>query len=433
MTPPNGTSVVVVGGGVSGCAAAVAAAKLGAEVTLVERTDLLGGAALRAGRMNGNAKMVLAEESKALGAPEIFETIEGLTISHGTITGETGTYVYDCGRIDSALERTLSCAGVRTLIETRAETVTHADGRVASINLSSGERLPADAFVDATGGAGGVPICTEHGRGCVMCFYRCPSYGDRISIATEAGAPEFMMQRPGGGYGAIGASMILYKDSLSKELHDQLESSGSVAIPFPPDLIDYTKVSKMGNVRTRKQMETLNLVDIGVGAKCVGAQYIPVADLRRLPGLERVHIENPARGGLFNKIGMASMTYRDDQMRVRGFINLLCAGEKSGPSTGVAEAVATGAVAGSNAARIAAGADPVTLPQTTMLGDYITYCRVMVESSEGKSTRYSASVNEYFRRLTDRGFYPATTADIWARIGNLGLRGVLAEGRRAAR
>ena len=46
--------VVIVGGGLSGCGAAIAAKKAGAEVTLLERTDMLTGAAVRAGETCSN-------------------------------------------------------------------------------------------------------------------------------------------------------------------------------------------------------------------------------------------------------------------------------------------------------------------------------------------------------------------------------------------
>ena len=48
--------VVVVGAGWAGCAAAVAARKQGAEVTLIERTDMLIGTGLVGGIMGNNGR-----------------------------------------------------------------------------------------------------------------------------------------------------------------------------------------------------------------------------------------------------------------------------------------------------------------------------------------------------------------------------------------
>ena len=50
--------VVVVGGGWSGCAAALSARKQGAEVTLLERTDMLLGTGLVGGIVQNNGRQV---------------------------------------------------------------------------------------------------------------------------------------------------------------------------------------------------------------------------------------------------------------------------------------------------------------------------------------------------------------------------------------
>ncbi|MFC1968816.1 FAD-dependent oxidoreductase, partial [Chloroflexota bacterium] len=54
--------VIVVGGGLAGCGAALAARKTGAQVTLVERTDMLIGVAVRAGETRGNGHFVSQNE-----------------------------------------------------------------------------------------------------------------------------------------------------------------------------------------------------------------------------------------------------------------------------------------------------------------------------------------------------------------------------------
>nr|MBP8697373.1 FAD-dependent oxidoreductase [Syntrophobacterales bacterium] len=65
--------VVVVGAGWAGCAAALAARKQGAEVTLVERTDMLLGTGLVGGIMRNNGRFTAAEEMLAMGGGELFE------------------------------------------------------------------------------------------------------------------------------------------------------------------------------------------------------------------------------------------------------------------------------------------------------------------------------------------------------------------------
>ncbi len=58
--------VVVVGGGLAGCGAALSAAKSGAEVTLSERTDMLIGVAVRSGEARGNGNFVAQHELRFL-------------------------------------------------------------------------------------------------------------------------------------------------------------------------------------------------------------------------------------------------------------------------------------------------------------------------------------------------------------------------------
>ena len=59
---------MISGGGWSGCAAALSAAKAGAKVILIERTDLLLGTGLVGGIFRNNGRYTAAEESIAMGA-----------------------------------------------------------------------------------------------------------------------------------------------------------------------------------------------------------------------------------------------------------------------------------------------------------------------------------------------------------------------------
>ena len=68
--------VIVVGGGWAGSGAAIAARNAGAEVTVLERTDMLLGTGLVGGIMRNNGRFTATEEMIALGGNEIFETID---------------------------------------------------------------------------------------------------------------------------------------------------------------------------------------------------------------------------------------------------------------------------------------------------------------------------------------------------------------------
>lgn len=69
-------NVVIAGGGWSGCAAAVAARKSGAEVVLHERTDMLLGTGLVGGIMRNNGRFTATEEAIAMGGGDLFTLID---------------------------------------------------------------------------------------------------------------------------------------------------------------------------------------------------------------------------------------------------------------------------------------------------------------------------------------------------------------------
>lgn len=71
--------VVVIGGGWAGCAAAITARKAGAEVVLLEKTDLLLGVGNVGGIMRNNGRYTAAEELIALGAGDLINITDANT------------------------------------------------------------------------------------------------------------------------------------------------------------------------------------------------------------------------------------------------------------------------------------------------------------------------------------------------------------------
>ena len=82
--------VVVIGGGWAGCAAAIAAKKAGADVLILEKTDLLLGLGNVGGIMRNNGRYSATEEAIALGARELFE----ITDKYATPVSYTHLDVY---------------------------------------------------------------------------------------------------------------------------------------------------------------------------------------------------------------------------------------------------------------------------------------------------------------------------------------------------
>lgn len=427
MNMPRHVKVVVIGGGFSGCASAVSAAKAGAEVVLLERTDMLSGAGLRAGRMNYNGKLVAAEEAKALGCGEIFEALESILLHRGNIIEEKHGYVYNTARVDPAMRKVVGAASVETRLECRATDVQKRNGFIEAIVTDKGEKIEGDVFIDATGGTGGLDICTRYGGGCAMCIYRCLSFGNRVSIATKAGATELMRRRPDGKIGSSGSGMQVFKESLSAELRARLEREGAISIPLPAHLIDYSYLETIGGVRSRRQMEYINLVDIGLVAKCPGLGHRRLEDLRSIPGFENAMVETPMGGTKGDSVGKVSMSPRDSSLLIKGFSNLFVAGEKAGPGTGIAEVICVGIIAGNNAVRKAAGRGSLILPGTTMVGDFIAYTGEMMATEKGWSQGYSMGHDIYFERMKELGLYSPEPASIHKRVKGSGLLGILRE------
>ncbi len=418
--------VVVVGGGFSGCAAAIAAAKVGAEVLLLERTDMLSGAGLRAGRMNYNGKLVAAEEAKALGAGEVFGVLESIMLHRENIIDEEHGYVCDVIGVDPAMRQAVEVAGVKTMFESLVVDVSKDKSSIKTIKTESGEVVEGDAFVDTTGSSGGIDQCTRHGKGCVMCMCRCYIFGNRVSIATKAGAPELALQRPGGIPGRVSPAVAVFKQTLSPDLRKRLEKEKAISIPLPKELVDYSKEDNFRGCCSRRQLEHINLVDIGPLAECVGLGFMPLADIRKIPGFEEVQYDHPKGAGKFNIINNLSITPREDSLKVKGLSNLFVAGEKSGQG-GIGEAIATGALAGCNAARVAAGEDPIVLPRTTAIGDLIAFVAETLEAPGGLEQGISMGHGIYFDRMKQLDLYSKSPPAIHDRIKKLGLTGILAK------
>lgn len=424
--------VVVVGAGFAGIGVAVGAAKAGAEVILLERMNFVVGSGIRAGRMNYNGKLVAAEESKAMGAGDVFEGLESILLHRGNIVDEAHGYVYDARIVDGTMQRVLTGLGVDLRFESRVINVSKEKDVIKSVLLGGGKRVEGDAFVDSSGNTGGIDICTKYGGGCAMCVtHRCPTFGDRVSIATKAGVPELVRVRADGTPGTVEAAISIHKSSLAPALLAQLEKEGAIGIPLPKELIDPSRLFLIGGIRSAVQMEKLNLVDIGITAKCVGNGSLPIEQIRKLPGMEKAMVENPLNVGRGNKINWVSMAPRDDTMKCRDYRNLFVAGQKGGPLGGIAEVIVTGLLAGHNAARAAVGKELLTLPRKCGIGDFIAYTGEIMDNATGPLTRgYSMAHQLYFQRMKSEGLYITDVPAIHRRIKDLGLSGIL--GRKVA-
>ncbi len=195
--------IVVVGGGWAGCGAALSAVKQGAEVVLIERTDMLLGTGLVGGIMRNNGRFTAAEELIALGGGELFDLTDRNALHRNIeFPGHRHASLYNVAKMEPSVRKLIRSKGVEILTRTRITDVEMGDGRIKSITGKRDEesvQISGDAFVDATGTAGPPANCNKYGNGCVMCILRCHSFGGRVSLTAKAGVKEMIGRkgRPG--------------------------------------------------------------------------------------------------------------------------------------------------------------------------------------------------------------------------------------------
>ncbi len=151
--------VLVAGGGVAGCAAAVSAARAGARTMLLERNGCLGGVATATYMSNIGNLMVTADSSRVVlgfAADLIDRMIEQGGASRHWAHADVAGCVIDTERMKLVLIQMLEEAGVETLSHALATMPIVEDGsaRGAFVESKSGRQaILAKAVIDATGEA----------------------------------------------------------------------------------------------------------------------------------------------------------------------------------------------------------------------------------------------------------------------------------------
>lgn len=427
--------VVIIGGGWSGCAAALAARKAGAEVTLVEKTDMLLGLGNVGGIMRNNGRFTAAEENIALGADELFGITDKLS-RHVNVDfpGHKHASLYDVIKVEPQVRRLLEERGVQIKTIARAVDVVmdsqaSADGRrlLKEIILSDDTKIAADVFVECTGSTGPMGNCLTYGNGCCMCILRCPAFGPRVSITQKAGKNDIMGQRKDGAFGAFSGSGKLEKSSLSDEIQLELNEKGVAVIPLKPEEVSKEKLNLKVCQQYALDEYANNIVLLDTGYAKIMTPFFPLEKLRRVPGFENARYADPYAGGKGNSIRYLSVAERDNKMRVTGIENLLCGGEKSGLFVGHTEAISTGTLAGYNSVRYLKGMRPLELPKQIAIGDLISYANEKIKTKDGLMTRYTFAGAEYFQRMKETGLYTTDPETVKKRIRKYGLENIYKE------
>ena len=151
---------VVIGGGWSGSAAAIAAKKAGAEVVLIEKTDLLLGLGNVGGIMRNNGRYTAAEENIALGADELFRITDRCS-RHVNVNfpGHNHASFYDVMKVEPEVRRLLREMNIDIHLITRAidiktEEDVRGNKRFTKIILADETEIEGDVFIECTGSTG---------------------------------------------------------------------------------------------------------------------------------------------------------------------------------------------------------------------------------------------------------------------------------------
>lgn len=421
--------LVVVGGGWAGCAAALAAAKKGLPVTLVERTDRLLASGLVGGIMRNNGRYTAAEELKLMGAGELI-AITDAAARHRDIDfpGHRHASLYDVEKVELPVERLLLQYGVRLLRQCRAVDVVAGDRKIEAVKVlqrDGGDLLLRGAvFVDASGTAGPAGNCSRFGNGCAMCIYRCPTFGPRVSMAVKAGAVETAIMRRAGAPGYFSGSCELEPASLAGWLLAEVREKGLAVIPLPPEAFaSQSSVSVQIKACRQYSSEAYahNLVLLDTGAIKLMVPYLPLSILRRLDGFEEAVFRDPLGGSRGNSIRFSGLIERDRRLLVPPLKNLFAAGERAGLSLGHTEAIVTGTLAGYNAWRLSRGEEPVELPRGCVCGELIALTGLKSGRGERCEIVYSLSGGPLWEHLQRHNLYSIDPAAIKRRLECLGV------------
>jgi len=420
--------LVVVGGGWAGCAAALTASKVGADVSLFERTDMLLGSGLVGGIFRNNGRFTAAEEMIALGCGDLISTMDSLS-RHVNIDfpGHKHASLYDAAKIEPLTRRLLKKNGVEINLQTRISSVEKDGSRIVSVTSDEGLKFNGDVFIDATGTAASTGNCVRYGNGCAMCIYRCPTFKTRVSITEKVGISDIVGMRSDGTPGVFSGACKIMKHTLSPSILKDLEETGVAVIPLPKDLIDEGKLSKKACVQYALPAYAENIILLDTGFAKLMSPFFPLELLRQIPGFEEARFEDPYAGGVGNSIRFMAMAPRDNTLKVAGLENLFCAGEKSGLIVGHTEAVASGCLAGYNSVKYAAGEDELIIPNSIALGDMISFVKEQMKTESGLMSRYTFSGGPYFERMKQLGLYTTNVNEIRDRVDRAGLTNKLSK------
>lgn len=417
--------VIIAGGGWAGVAAAVTAVKAGCQVELFERTDMLLGTGLVGGIFRNNGRYTAAEEMIALGGGDLFQLMDKTT-THVNIPfpGHDHASLYNIYKIEPAVKHLLLEKGVTLHMSDPLVKLTKDGDKIATVTDKEGKTYRADSFVDVTGSSATPANCMKYGNGCAMCILRCHSFGPRVSLTTLAGVEEWTAEKPTG-KGAMSGSCKLFKESLDPAIVKELETKGCAVVPIPQSMQNSGKLAMKACQQYALNAYAENIILLDTGSAKLMTPYYPLAQLRQVPGFERARFEDPLAGGRGNSMRYFNFAHVDAALQAQGVVNLFCGGERAGAMVGHTEAICSGSLAGHNAARTANGLEPLILPTTIAVGEFIGLVTKLMLSPETRNKKYTFSGSIYLEHLKEIGLYTIDKEIIAKRVAAAGCRDIL--------
>ncbi len=414
--------VVIIGGGWAGCAAAISSKKAGADVVVIEKTDLLLGLGNVGGIMRNNGRYTASEELIALGGGDLIKITDRVS-THRNIDfpGHKHATLYNVNLIEGEVRKYLTSLGIEILIEGRVNDVKFDGNKIHGVYLSNGTYIEGDVFIETTGTTGPMGNCLRYGNGCSMCILRCPAFGPRISISERCGVADIQGERDDDVLGAFSGSCKLAKESLSEDIKNKLDKDGVVVLQIPKEDVNYGKLSTKVCQQYALKEFAENVVLLDTGHAKLMTTYYPLEKLRKIKGLEYAKYVDPYAGSKGNSIRYLSVAPRTNDLKVVGVDNLFCAGEKSGLFVGHTEAICTGTLAGHNAVRLIMGMSLLILPSSIAVGDIISFANEKANTREGRKNRYTFAGAGYFKRMQELGLYTTDIDEINNRVKKINL------------
>ncbi|KAI3350596.1 FAD-dependent oxidoreductase [Clostridium botulinum] len=414
--------VVIIGGGWAGCAAAISSKKAGADVVVIEKTDLLLGLGNVGGIMRNNGRYTASEELIALGGGDLIKITDRVS-THRNIDfpGHKHATLYNVNLIEGEVRKYLTSLGIEILIESRVNDVKFDGNKLHGVYLSDGTYIEGDVFIETTGTTGPMGNCLRYGNGCSMCILRCPAFGPRISISERCGVADIQGERDDDVLGAFSGSCKLAKESLSEDIKNKLDKDGVVVLQIPKEDVNYGKLSTKVCQQYALKEFAENVVLLDTGHAKLMTTYYPLEKLRKIKGLEYAKYVDPYAGSKGNSIRYLSVAPRTNDLKVVGVDNLFCAGEKSGLFVGHTEAICTGTLAGHNAVRLIMGMSLLILPSSIAVGDIISFANEKANTREGRKNRYTFAGAGYFKRMQELGLYTTDIDEINNRVKKINL------------